>query len=436
MTGHNYESAERQAALRRKADAGGAPESTRAPEHPLLTLQSQIGNAQVARLLAQREAAPEEGEVAAKHDLSVQRDDAPEEDEVQAKHDLSVQRDDAPEEDDVQAKHDLSVQRDDAPEEDDVQAKHDLSVQRDDAPEEDDVQADHDLSVQRDDAPEEDDVQADHDLSVQREEDAEQVGIEGGDVGPDTAQRISSARGGGLTLDSGTQATMESGFGTSFADVRVHQDAQSDMLNRRLTSHAFTTGNDIFLRGDASASDGHLIAHELTHVVQQRSMGGGGSMTVGAAGDAHESDADATASAVLSGNGPATGAPAAAQRDTAEENDVQARHDLSVQRDEAPEEDDVQAQHDLSVQRDEAPEEGDVQAQHDLSVQRDEAPEEDDVQAQHDLSVQRDEAPEEDDVQAQHDLSVQRDEAPEEEEVQALHDTSLQRESAEDDSSV
>ena len=232
------------------------------------------------------------------------------------------------------------------------------------------MQAKHDLSVQREEAPEEDEVQASHDQSVQREEDAEQVGIEGGDVGPDTAQRISSARGGGSSLDSGTQSTMEAGFGTSFGDVRVHQDSQSDMLNRRLTSHAFTTGNDIFLRGDANASDGHLIAHELTHVVQQRSMGGGGAMTVGAAGDSHEHEADATASAVLSGASAPSAAAPAAQRQAAEEDEVQAKHDGAVQREEAPEDEEVQAKHDLSVQREEAPEDEEVQAKHDTSLQR------------------------------------------------------------------
>jgi hypothetical protein len=354
MTGYHNESAERQAALRRKADGTGGPD-TRAPEHPLLTLQSQIGNAQVARLLAQREAAPEDDEVQASHDLSVQREAAPEDDEIQAKHDLSVQREAAPEDDEIQAKHDVSVQREGAPEDDEVQAQHDLA---------------------------------------QREEDAEQVGIEGGDVGPDTAQRISSARGGGSALDAGTQASMESGFGTSFADVRVHQDSQSDVLNRRLTSHAFTTGNDIFLRSDASPSDNHLIAHELTHVVQQRSMGGGGAMTVGAAGDSHEGEADATASAVLSNAAaPTSAAPAAAQREAAPEDDeVQASHDLAVQREGAPEEDEVQAKHDLSIQREAAPEEDEVQAKHDLSIQREGAPEEDEVQALHDASLQRESA--------------------------------------------
>jgi uncharacterized membrane protein YdbT with pleckstrin-like domain len=126
------------------------------------------------------------------------------------------------------------------------------------------------------------------------------------------------------------RSNMESGFGTSFADVRVHQDAESDVLARRLTAHAFTTGSDIFLRSDASAADNRLIAHELTHVVQQRSMGGASGMSVGAAGDAHEHQADATADAVL-------------QRAAAEDEDeVQASHDASLQR-EAAEDDELQS---------------------------------------------------------------------------------------------
>jgi hypothetical protein len=352
MTGYQTESAERQAALRRKVEGADGSES-KAPEHPLLTLQSQIGNAQVARLLAQR-AANDSGSVQASHDLSVQR--AAEEDELQAKHDLSVQR--AAEEDELQAKHDLSIQREG--EEEELAAKHDL---------------------------------AQREMSA----DDEQVGIDGGAVGPDTAQRIQSARGGGSSLDTGTRASMESGFGTSFEDVRVHHDSQSDMLARRLTAHAFTTGSDIFLRGDASPSDGHLIAHELTHVVQQRSMGGGGAMSVGAAGDPHEHQADATADAVLSNSAAPAAAPGAQREAAPDEDEVAADHDLSLQR--AAEEDELQADHDLSVQR--AAEEDELQADHDLSVQR--AAEEDELQADHDLSVQR--AAEEDELQADHDVS-------------------------------
>jgi len=300
MTGYQIESGEHQSALKRKAEGGPQADSA-SPVHPLLTLQSQIGNAQVARLLAQREAGEE---LAAKHDLSVQR-----------------------EEDDEQG----------------PQAKHDLS--------------------QRDT---DDQAQADH----------EHVGIEGGPVGQDTSQQIQSARGGGSTLDGATRASMESGFGTSFEDVRVHHDSQSDVLNRRLTSHAFTTGSDIFLRSDASPSDSRLMAHELTHVVQQRSMSGGGGMSVGAAGDPHESHADAMADSVLSNSAaPAQAAPAAAQRAAAEEDEVAAKHDLSVQRAAEEEEQPVQGKHDLSVQR--AAEEDEVAAKHDLSLQRADATEDD-----------------------------------------------------------
>src|SRR6516225_2774858 len=104
MTGYQTDSAERQAALRRKVEGADGAES-KGPEHPLLTLQSQIGNAQVARLLAQR-AGPDD-ELEAKHDLSVQR--AGPDDDLEAKHDLSVQR--AGPDDELEAKHDLSVQR-------------------------------------------------------------------------------------------------------------------------------------------------------------------------------------------------------------------------------------------------------------------------------------------------------------------------------------
>ena len=231
--------------------------------HPLLRLQGQIGNAQIARMLAQREAAPDEDDVAASHDLA-QREAAPDEDEVAAKHD------------------------------------------------------------------------------------DEQVGVQGGPVGPETTSRIQAARGGGSSLDGGTRSSMESSFGTSFEDVRVHHNSESDTLNRRLTAKAFTTGNDIFLRGDTSPSDSKLMAHELTHVVQQRSMsGGGGGMSVGAAGDPHEHHADSTAEAVLT-QAPATQAAPTAQREAApDEDEVAASHDLT-QREAAPDEDEVAASHDLT----------------------------------------------------------------------------------------
>jgi hypothetical protein len=121
-------------------------------------------------------------------------------------------------------------------------------------------------------------------------------GPEGGALSSDSASTIQSARGGGSPLDAGVRASMEQAFDTDFSDVRVHSDAQSASLNQGLSSRAFTTGNDVFLGPNAHANDQQLLAHELTHVVQQRSMGGaGGGMRVGAAGDAYEQEADAVA---------------------------------------------------------------------------------------------------------------------------------------------
>ena len=84
---------------------------------------------------------------------------------------------------------------------------------------------------------------------------------------------LNSQLGRGRSRDEGTRATLEPHFGADFSSVRVHDDAPSQELNRRMSAQAFTIGSDIFFSGsapDASSSGGQgLLAHELTHVVQQ-----------------------------------------------------------------------------------------------------------------------------------------------------------------------
>ena len=62
-------------------------------------------------------------------------------------------------------------------------------------------------------------------------------------------------------------------MGADFSGVRVHTDTQSDQLNRSIQAKAFTTGQDVFFRSGeynpGSKGGQELIAHELTHVVQQ-----------------------------------------------------------------------------------------------------------------------------------------------------------------------
>jgi hypothetical protein len=88
-----------------------------------------------------------------------------------------------------------------------------------------------------------------------------------------TERHIESARGGGARMPGGVQGKMEHAFGVDFSAVRVHADGTSDSLNRSLGARAFTTQSDIFFRSGEyhpeSASGQELLAHELTHVVQQ-----------------------------------------------------------------------------------------------------------------------------------------------------------------------
>ncbi len=66
---------------------------------------------------------------------------------------------------------------------------------------------------------------------------------------------------------------MESGFGTDFSNVRLHTDSQAAQLSQNINAKAFTYGNDIYFNkgqyNPTADSGQHLIAHELTHVVQQ-----------------------------------------------------------------------------------------------------------------------------------------------------------------------
>jgi Domain of unknown function (DUF4157) len=94
-----------------------------------------------------------------------------------------------------------------------------------------------------------------------------------GQVDAGMQQAIQGARGGGQPLPALVRAPMEQALGADFSDVRVHTGAQADALNQSLQARAFTTGRDIFFRRggfEPGSQNGQaLLAHELTHVVQQ-----------------------------------------------------------------------------------------------------------------------------------------------------------------------
>lgn len=88
-----------------------------------------------------------------------------------------------------------------------------------------------------------------------------------------TSDTIHSTRGGGTAMDASTKDFMESRFGTDFSAVRIHTGSYASQLSNDLQAQAFTVGNDIYFNADkytpGSSSGKHLLAHELTHVVQQ-----------------------------------------------------------------------------------------------------------------------------------------------------------------------
>jgi hypothetical protein len=150
--------------------------------------------------------------------------------------------------------------------------------------------------------------------------------------------------GGGQPLDPAVRADMEARLGHDFGDVRVHHDARAEESARAVNAHAYTVGSDVVFqrdRYDPSSEAGRLtLAHELTHVVQQRSgpvdgTAAPGGIRLSDPSDRFEREAAANAERVTSAP-----APAAVQRqgDEQEEEQPPTAQGAFVQRDQGEEE--------------------------------------------------------------------------------------------------
>ncbi|MFL5764184.1 MAG: DUF4157 domain-containing protein [Bacteroidia bacterium] len=86
---------------------------------------------------------------------------------------------------------------------------------------------------------------------------------------------LSSSKGGGQHLDATTQNEMGSKMGSDLSDVKVHTDSIAHEMSESINAKAFTHGSDIYFKQgnyDTSSTEGKsLLAHELTHTVQQSS---------------------------------------------------------------------------------------------------------------------------------------------------------------------
>jgi hypothetical protein len=129
----------------------------------------------------------------------------------------------------------------------------------------------------------------------------------------------------GHPLDAGVRADMEAATGHDYGDVQVHSDGAAAASAKSVQAHAYTVGNHVVFgegRYQPDTAEGrHTLAHELTHVVQQRQGPVDGSDAAGGIklsdpGDRFEREAESVAATVSSGAGgdaptPAGGAGAA-----------------------------------------------------------------------------------------------------------------------------
>lgn len=85
---------------------------------------------------------------------------------------------------------------------------------------------------------------------------------------------LSRSKGSGQKMEKSTQHEMEAGFGSDFSNVTIHTDSNAVQMSEELGAHAFTHGNDVYFNNgkyNPNTKEGkHLLAHELTHTVQQK----------------------------------------------------------------------------------------------------------------------------------------------------------------------
>jgi hypothetical protein len=147
---------------------------------------------------------------------------------------------------------------------------------------------------------------------------------------------------------------MEGRFGQSFGDVRVHTDEKASQSAESVGANAYTVGSDIVFRSgqfDTSSSTGQrTLAHELTHVVQQRSgpvdgTDAPGGIRLSDPSDRFEQAAESTAAAVMSSPSPSSSDAASATAATAqrEVDDEEEAVQATLQRDPLEEEEEEEA---------------------------------------------------------------------------------------------
>ncbi|MER0243779.1 DUF4157 domain-containing protein [Streptomyces sp. HSW2009] len=123
---------------------------------------------------------------------------------------------------------------------------------------------------------------------------------------PPTVQRSSVAdvlRSPGQPLPAALRSEMEQRLGSDFSDVRLHTGSAAQRSAREISARAYTSGHHVVV--GAGGADKHTLAHELTHVIQQRQgpvsgTDNGGGLRISDPADHYERAAESNARRVMS----------------------------------------------------------------------------------------------------------------------------------------
>lgn len=170
------------------------------------------------------------------------------------------------------------------------------------------------------------------------------------DDAPDMVHSVLSRS--GEALEPAVAADMSARLGADLSDVRIHRDVTASESARAVNANAYTVGSDIVFQSGqfdpTSPAGQRTLAHELTHVVQQRAgaVDGtevGGGLALSHPSDRFEREASSAADRLMAGAAPAaTPAPVTAARDVTADDEATTQRavDGGVEDEEQPEEED------------------------------------------------------------------------------------------------
>ncbi|ELR72095.1 hypothetical protein C900_01837 [Fulvivirga imtechensis AK7] len=115
--------------------------------------------------------------------------------------------------------------------------------------------------------------ECEEELTLQMKPEMQMLSGEQNHASDDISSTLSTSAGMGQAMSASVRSDLETKMGADFSDVKVHTDSKAVQMNEELGAQAFTHGTDIYFNSGNYSPDSsqgkHLLAHELTHVIQQ-----------------------------------------------------------------------------------------------------------------------------------------------------------------------